>query len=127
VEDCDEEDCLFYETQWCTDCTECTYCGRHIDLRNRHMDHVRAHSSGGVKIVPVCNDCNWSKGNKGFVSWLKWLHDNDKSRYQRIADYHFEKTTRPMADFSGITKNVSEVDWENYSWWARLRKWWRSS
>lgn len=79
-----------------------------------------------AKVVPVCHECNWSKGDKGFVSWLKWLHDNDKAKYQRIADHHFEKAHRPMADISRITMKVSEVDWENYSWWARLKGRWQS-
>lgn len=126
MEECGEDNCLLYQTSYCNNCKECTYCGRYIDRRNRHMDHVLAYSSGGAKVVPVCHECNWSKGDKGFVSWLKWLHDNDKAKYQRIADHHFEKAHRPMADISRITMKVSEVDWENYSWWARLKGRWQS-
>jgi len=123
MSDCDEENCLFYKTEWCTDCRECTYCGSHIDRRNREMEHVRAHSSGGTTVVPVCRDCNRSKGSKGFVSWLKWLHENDPEKYRMIESYHWEKGAHPMPDLSRISKTVTDTEWENYSWWARVKKW----
>jgi 5-methylcytosine-specific restriction endonuclease McrA len=86
LSDCNEKDCFFYDTNDCTDCRECAYCGRHIDGRNRHMDHVLPQSSGGKTKVPTCRECNLSKGTKGLVTWLKWLHENDRERFYTIRD-----------------------------------------
>lgn len=57
----------------CTEHTHCPYCGvLFIDAPT--MDHVIPLSRGGVhtkdNVLPVCETCNKSKGNKPLEEWL---------------------------------------------------------
>lgn len=86
------EDCLFYETNSCTDCRECGYCGKYLywegNRHNIHYDHIVPYSSGGRTIVPVCDDCNRSKHDKGLKEWLIWLLDNRPNKWRKIVYYN---------------------------------------
>lgn len=86
------EDCLFYETSSCTDCRECGYCGKYLywegNRHNIHYDHILPYSSGGRTIVPVCEDCNRSKGDKGLKEWLVWLLENRPDKWTEIVSYN---------------------------------------
>lgn len=45
---------------------KCYYCGCDINIKDFHMDHVRAKSKGGKggkNLVPACSDCNEFKGD----------------------------------------------------------------
>lgn len=65
---------------------ECQYCGSTWNIQD---EHARAKSKGGVSTIPVCRECNLSKGDKGLMEWLRWVKKNDKYRWHRIADYHY--------------------------------------
>jgi hypothetical protein len=92
---CDIEDCLFYETNFCKDCRECAYCGKYLywsgDRRNIHFEHIRAYVSGGRTVVPVCDDCNLSKGKKGLKEWLRWLRESRPHKWEATIDYNLWK------------------------------------
>jgi len=85
---CDTEDCLFHEKTSCTECRECAYCGKYLywsgNRHNIHFDHILPYSSAGRTVVPVCGDCNLSKGRKGLKEWLRWLSDNRPDKLEDI-------------------------------------------
>jgi len=67
---------------------ECVYCGINNDL---HQDHFIALSKGGgytkKNILPSCQSCNSSKGDKDFVDWYRSSSNFSKERENEILEY----------------------------------------
>lgn len=68
---------------------ECAYCGR-VAGHGKHLtkDHVVAVSKGGkttrTNIIPSCERCNFSKGNKELVDWYHAQEFYSKKRLDKI-------------------------------------------
>lgn len=77
----------------------CTYCG---SSRKIHQDHIIAKSKGGVKTTPACANCNWSKGNKPLMEWIRYLKKNNPYRYKRIINHNKGKR-------SNIAKKIQKI------------------
>lgn len=67
---------------------KCVYCGIDKDL---HQDHFIALSKGGgytkKNILPSCQSCNSSKGDKDFVDWYRSNANYSKGRKNKILEY----------------------------------------
>jgi 5-methylcytosine-specific restriction endonuclease McrA len=67
-------------------CGLCAYCGEKLGL-DWQLDHFVPASKGGSRdianLVPVCPDCNRSKGAKTFIVWLATRPRNNAERYLR--------------------------------------------
>lgn len=74
VGDCTEEQleqrCEYYG--W-----RCYLCGQELDEDNISIDHRIPMSRGGhcypANLAPVCLECNFSKGNKTTLEYVKWV------------------------------------------------------
>ena len=63
----------------------CYYCGKHIDGRNKTIDHKIPVSRGGTNakenLVMCCRSCNSSKHNKTELEFYKWREKkNERSK-----------------------------------------------
>lgn len=108
---CDETDCYYYDSGWCNDCEACAICGDSLGYhgRNKHKGHLfRAESHGGRTWVPTCSNCNQSRKEKGFVTWLRWLYENNRRLYEQIVDY---QGSRSWED-DWVRETVLEIDRE---------------
>jgi len=45
-------------------------------------------------MIPVCNECNLSKSDKGLKEWLRWVRDNWSAKWNAIVDYNKWKRNR---------------------------------
>ena len=86
---------IYYERDYCP------YCGHKLppyDLRDNpvpgsfhghaHLDHMDPLQLGGEdsirNVVYVCDDCNYKKGNRSFLEWMKKLTPNQREISREI-------------------------------------------
>lgn len=78
--------------QWQNACLafalSCAYCGKEDKLT---MDHVTPISQGGTttlgNIIPACQSCNSSKGNRDLIEWYARQPFYSKQRLENIITY----------------------------------------
>ena len=67
---------------------KCAYCG---DTSNIHQDHFVPLSKGGAytasNVLPACQKCNCSKGNKNFHEWFLFCDSYTEQRLRKIEEY----------------------------------------
>lgn len=94
----DELESSFTRLQW-KDCKEyfkntsghieCAYCSK--EMKNATQDHFIAVSKGGSytvnNILPVCLNCNSSKGNADFLEWYSTRDYFSQERVDKIHSY----------------------------------------
>jgi hypothetical protein len=84
--------CLFYPygSNLCNKCNNCVYCGKRLYWNGKRLnacfEHIYPYISHGKKVVPLCKECNLSKGSKGLKQWLRWTRMYQPKKWERIMD-----------------------------------------
>ena len=81
---------FYYIKQYFNNC--CAYCGKtNVKLTQEHFVPVSKGGKTSVKnIIPVCKECNASRGHKKFFKWYPWQEFYTKEREQIIFEYPYK-------------------------------------
>lgn len=82
----------------------CAYCG--AGDKKLHQEHFISVTAGGEythdNIIPACQSCNSSKGNKDFFIWYKTSNCFDKQREKKIMRFlHYTGSAQQLTLCSG--------------------------
>ncbi|MCL2756077.1 MAG: HNH endonuclease [Firmicutes bacterium] len=104
----------------------CAYCGKHYALWDHFRPVVRDKKPTGYiseiwNLIPCCNECNSSKGNKDWRAWINGTAlksprmKNTMGLENRIEKLNiYEQHTNDRVSWLDFSKIVDSIKWQEY-------------